>query len=72
VLVRGGRKFPEFRRVVLAGSTGGGRALKMNTIDLGLRMEFCVDGTIIVTSPVKAVHRQQFEQRFTEQDARNV
>ena len=69
VLVRGGRKFPEFRCAVLAGSTGGGRALKLNTIDVGLRMEFCADDRVIVTSPVKAVIRQQMDQQSVEPDA---
>lgn len=42
MLVRGGRKFPEFCRVVFIESTAGGTALKINTIDIGLRMEFHV------------------------------
>jgi len=57
VLVRGGRKFPEFRRVRFVGSTAGGSALKVNTIDVGLRMEFHLGHRIVVTSAVQAVSR---------------
>lgn len=57
VLVRGGRKFPEFRRVRFVGSTAGGSALKVNTIDVGLRMEFHLGHRIVVTSAVQKVLR---------------
>ena len=57
ILVRGGSDFPEFRRALFAGSTAGGRALKVNTIDIGLRMEFHVGQETVVTSPVAAVLR---------------
>jgi len=57
VLVRGGKKFPEFRRVWFAGSTAGGSALKMNSIDVGLRMEFHTSESVVITSPVVAVAR---------------
>jgi hypothetical protein len=57
VLVRGGSKFPEFRRVQFLGSTAGGSALKMNTIDVGLRMEFHLGRTIVITSAVQALSR---------------
>jgi hypothetical protein len=40
------------------GSTAGGTALKPNTIDVGLRMEFNLGGEIMVTSAVKAVARE--------------
>jgi hypothetical protein len=58
VLVRGGQKFPTFRGVRFAGSTAGGSALKLNTIDIGLRMEFHTGDSVVVTSPVVAVSRQ--------------
>ena len=64
VLVRGGQKFPEFRRVWFAGATAGGHttlhALKMNTIQMGLRMEFHTADSIVVTSPVVEVSRGEF------------
>jgi hypothetical protein len=57
VLVRGGRRFPEFRRVQFVGSTAGGSALKVNTIDVGLRMEFHLGRRIVVTSEVQGLSR---------------
>lgn len=57
VLVRGGKMLPAFRRATFMGSTAGGTALKPNTIDVGLRMEFNLGGEIMVTSVVKAVAR---------------
>jgi hypothetical protein len=57
ILVRGGRDFPEFSRVVFVGSTADGRALKVNTIDVGLRMEFHLGHGAVVTSPVATVLR---------------
>jgi hypothetical protein len=58
VLVRGGKMLPAFRRAIFMGSTAGGTALKPNTIDVGLRMEFNLGGEIMVTSAVKAVARE--------------
>jgi len=55
VLVRGGRFFPEFRRAELAGATAGGSALKMRSINVGLRMEFHVAGESFVTSTVQGI-----------------
>jgi len=62
VLIRGGRFFPEFRRVVLVGSRVG-RGLTQNTIDVGLRMELCDDLALYTTSPVEAVSRVTFSPR---------
>jgi hypothetical protein len=59
VLVRGGRFFEEFRRARLAGSTFGGTAIRVNTIEVGCALELHVDGTRIVTSPIEAVSRVQ-------------
>ena len=42
VLVRGGRHFTEFRRVLFLGSTADSGALEPRTIDIGLRMKFVV------------------------------
>ena len=58
VFVRGGTMLPDFRRARFVGSTRGGTALKLNTIDVGLRMEFNFGGQIMVTSAVQAISRQ--------------
>ena len=55
VLVRGGRFFPVFTKVQLAGSSLGGSFLKRRGIYVGLRMEFFSDGETIITSPVTAI-----------------
>jgi hypothetical protein len=57
VLVRGGRFFREFQRARLAGSTFGGSAIRMKTIEVGCPLELHVDGTRIVTSPIESVTR---------------
>jgi hypothetical protein len=57
VLVRGGRFFKEFQHARLAGSTFGGSAVRMKTIEVGCPLELHVDGTRIVTSPVETVNR---------------
>jgi hypothetical protein len=57
VLVRGGRFFEEFRRARLAGSTFGGSAIRVKTIEVGCTLELQVDGTRIVTSTIEAVSR---------------
>lgn len=58
VLVRGGSYFPEFCAARFVGSTSDGRAIKVNTIDLGLRMEFQIGRATVVTSAVTSVVRQ--------------
>ena len=57
ILLRGGSNFPEFCRALFVGSTAGGRSLRVNTIDIGLRMEFYVGEGAVITSPVTAVLR---------------
>jgi hypothetical protein len=57
VLVRGGRFFKEFQRASLAGSTFGGSAIRMKTIEVGCPLELHVGGTRIVTSTIEAVSR---------------
>ena len=57
VLVRGGRYFSEFRRARLVGSTFGGSAIRVMTIEVGCRLELRVDGHTILTSPIQAVSR---------------
>jgi hypothetical protein len=55
VLVRGGHYFPEFRHAILVGSTGGGSALKLNRIEVGLRMELRLDDKTVTTSQVQSL-----------------
>ena len=61
VLVRGGDMFSEFRRARLAGSTFGGSAIRMRTIEVGGQLELRVDGQPIVTSTIQAVSRMKPE-----------
>jgi hypothetical protein len=61
VLVRGGDKFPEFRRARFVGSTAGGSMLKLRTIGVGLQMEFHLGPrNFVTTSSVKSVTRHTF------------
>jgi hypothetical protein len=55
VLVRGGRFFPAFTKIQLAGSSLGGSFLKRLGIYVGLRMEFFANGDTIVTSAVRSI-----------------
>ena len=55
VFVRGGHYFPEFRHAILLGSTGGGSALKLHRIEVGLRMELRLDNKTVTTSPVQSL-----------------
>jgi hypothetical protein len=55
VLVRGGRAFPEFRHARLEGSTAGGSALSVRSVDVGRRMELQVDGRRFVSSTIQAI-----------------
>jgi hypothetical protein len=57
VMVRGGRFFPEFRPAILIGSTPGGTALKMRSLEVGLRMEFQTDKRFVMTSAVETLSR---------------
>jgi hypothetical protein len=54
-MVRGGRFFADFTPVVVLGSSLGGAFLKVGGIYPGFSMEFLIDGTRIVTSPVAAI-----------------
>jgi hypothetical protein len=58
VLVRGGRHFTKFQRVLFLGSTADGSSLKPRTIDIGLRMYFKCDARLIITSPVQSLSRR--------------
>jgi hypothetical protein len=57
VLLRGGRHFKEFRRVLFLGSTAEGGSLQPRTIDIGLRMRFIVADGLFVTSAVESLSR---------------
>ena len=57
VLVRGGRYFTTFQRAALAGSTFGGSAIRLRSIEVGGQLELRVDGQPIVTSTIEAVSR---------------
>src|SRR6185436_20763430 len=57
VLVRGGRYFTTFQRAALAGSTFGGSAIRLRSIEVGGQLELRVDGHPIVTSTIEAVSR---------------
>ena len=58
VLVRGGRHFTGFQRVLFLGSTADGSSLTPRTIEIGLRMIFKSGDQSIVTSPVQSVSRR--------------
>lgn len=58
VLVRSGRHFPEFRRVLFVGSTVGGGSLEPRTIEIGHRMHFICDDRLVTTSAVQSVSRR--------------
>jgi hypothetical protein len=56
VIIQGGSGVPEFRRGCFIGSTAPDGEFKPNCIEVGLRMRFCADDRITVTSPVRAYH----------------
>jgi hypothetical protein len=55
VLVRGGRFFPDYTHVHLAGCSMGGSFLKLRAIQPGFLMEFVHDGQRVVTTRVRDV-----------------
>ena len=55
VLVRGGRFFPAFTRVTLAGSSLGGGCLKVRGIYVGFFVELMHDGQITRTTRAQSV-----------------
>ena len=59
LLVRGGRYFPDWTRVQLAGASLGGGCLKRLGIYAGFRMEFYWNGRRVVTSPVRSILRER-------------
>jgi hypothetical protein len=58
VLVRGGRHFPDFQRVLFLGSTADDGLFAPRMIDIGLRMKFVVGDQFVVTSAVQSLARQ--------------
>ena len=60
-LVQGGRFFEHPVEATVSGSTFGGCMLKMGWIGVGLRIEICLNGQRIVTSPVKSLHLERSE-----------
>ena len=57
VLVRGGRYFTTFQRAALSGSTFGGTAIRLRSIEVGGQLELRVGGQPITTSTIEAVSR---------------
>ena len=57
IVVQGGPFFPEPTTARLEGSSAGGSFLKVAWIGIGLRMEISAGGQRIVTSPVRAITR---------------
>lgn len=58
VLVRGGTRFSEFRRVLFLGSRADGGPLHRRTIDIGLRMRFFCGDRLVTTSAVESLSRR--------------
>ena len=58
VLLRGGRHFKEFRRVMFLGSTAEGGSLEPRTIDIGLRMRFIGADGLFISSAVESLSRR--------------
>ena len=58
VFVRGGRYFPEWTRVQLAGASLGGACLKRHGIYIGFCVEFYSSGRRVVTSRVRSIIRE--------------
>jgi hypothetical protein len=55
VLMRGGRFFPVYTRVHLAGASLGGSFLKLHGIYVGFSMELCGEEGPIITSAVRRI-----------------
>ena len=58
VFVRGGRFFPEWTRVQLAGASVGGAFLKRHGVYIGFCLEFYWSGRRVVTSRVHSIARE--------------
>ena len=55
ILIQGGSYFPVPTEARLAGASLGGSMLKLSWLGCGLRMEVCVGGQRVVTSPVRSI-----------------
>ena len=55
VLIEGGNLLHGVTPARLNGATAGGSAMKLGWIGVGLRMELCVGGVRVTTSPVRSV-----------------
>jgi hypothetical protein len=60
VLIRGGRFFPEFRRVTVVGSIFGPAVLKLRSICVGMQLAVDDGEKPIITSRIEAVSRRPF------------
>jgi hypothetical protein len=63
VLVRGGKFFPVYTRVHLAGASLGGSFLKLRGIYIGFSMELCGEEGPIITSAVRRIALVQDDSR---------
>ena len=57
ILVRDRKHFTEFRRASFLGSRAEDGSLDPQTIDIGLRMMFLLDGMSFITSVVQSIFR---------------
>jgi len=55
VFVRGGRFFPEFTAVRVAGSTNGGSSIELRSLEVALRLEFSLGRQFVLTSAVQSI-----------------
>jgi hypothetical protein len=66
VLVRGGRHFTEFQRVLFVGSTADSGSFHPRTIGIALRMQFICGDQLVTTSAVQALSRHPASTTSTE------
>jgi hypothetical protein len=66
VMVRGGRHFTEFRRVLFVGSTAESGSFHPRIIDLGLRMQFICGDQPVTTPAVQSLSRHPASTTSTE------
>ena len=66
VLVRGGRHFTEFRRVLFVGSTADSGSFHPRIIDIALRMQFICGDQLVTTSAVQSLARHPASTTSTE------
>jgi hypothetical protein len=58
VLVRGGRHFTEFRRVLFVGSTADSGSFHPRIIDIALRIHFICGDQLVTSSAVQSLSRR--------------